>query len=58
MDIIRLFIGMIFVPNRRRTISVNDAKKVIEKLRSKRNRRSLTVGLFADQPIRDIIEIN
>ena len=51
------FIGMIFVPNRRRTISVNDAKKVIEKLRSKRNRRSLTVGLFADQPIRDIIEI-
>lgn len=52
------FIGMIFVPNRRRTVSVDDAKKVIGKLRPKSDKRSLTVGLFADQPLRDIIEIS
>ena len=52
------FIGMIFVPNRRRTISLDDAKKVIQELRPKSDKRSLTVGLFADQPIRDIIEIS
>ncbi|MQF64879.1 phosphoribosylanthranilate isomerase [SAR202 cluster bacterium AC-409-J13_OGT_754m] len=52
------FVGMIFVPNRRRSIAISDAKNIVERLQHVSKHRTLTVGLFANQPISAIIEIS
>lgn len=48
------FIGLVFVPNRRRLISVAQAKLIVEAVKGSRDNPPKMVGLFADQPIEEL----
>ncbi len=44
------FIGLVFVPNRRRRVSVDQARRVVEAVKAASDHPPKLVGLFADQP--------
>ena len=51
------FIGMVFVPKRRRTVSISEARAIVQVLNEMPKKLSQTVGLFANQPLYEVIEI-
>jgi len=51
------FIGMIFVPKRRRNVSVSGARAIVQALHGMPKKLPITVGLFANQPLLEVIEI-
>ena len=48
------FIGLVFVPKRRRLISVEQARQIVEAVKGARDNPPRMVGLFADQPIEEV----
>ena len=50
------FIGVVFVPERHRRITPDDAKEIVEAVREDRDRPPRMVGLFADQPLEEVNE--
>ena len=50
------YIGMVFVPERHRRITPNDAKDIVDAVRHDRDRPPRMVGLFADQPLEEVNE--
>ena len=51
------FIGMVFVPERRRRITPDDARDIVDAVRDGRDRPPRMVGLFADQPLQEVNEV-
>ena len=51
------FIGVVFVPERRRRLDVSSAKKIVKALRAAAGRTPKVVGLFADQSLDEVNEI-
>ena len=50
------FIGMVFVPNGRRRASLERARQVVDAVKSTGDTSPKLVGLFADQPLEEVIE--
>ena len=50
------FIGLVFVPERRRRLGVPGAAEIVEDLRTLVPEPPKAVGLFADQPLDEVIE--
>lgn len=50
------FMGLVFVPNRRRRISVEQAKRIVDAVKASGGNPPKTVGLFADQPMEEVCE--
>ena len=50
------FLGLVFVPERRRRLEVGDAAEIVASLRSTVSRPPRFVGLFADQPVHEVVE--
>ena len=48
------FIGLIFVPNRRRRISVEQARRIVDAVKATGENRPKAVGIFADQPLSEV----
>lgn len=48
------FIGLVFVPNRRRCLKVRDAEAIVSTLRESTQDPPKIVGLFADQPLEEV----
>ena len=48
------FIGMVFVPERHRRITPDDAKAIVDAVRSLDQPAPRMVGLFADQPLAEV----
>lgn len=48
------FIGLVFVPGRRRRLEVNEALKLVEGLKNGPGGTPQVVGLFADQPLEEV----
>ena len=48
------FIGMVFVPERRRRISPEAAKEIVDAVRNRAGASPQMVGLFADQPLEEV----
>ena len=48
------FIGMVFVPERRRRISPEAAKEIVDAVRNQAGASPQMVGLFADQPLEEV----
>jgi len=48
------FIGLVFVPNRRRRVEVTAAAEIVAGIRKIGRARPKVVGLFADQPLDDV----
>lgn len=51
------FIGMVFVPNRRRRLGVAEAKAIADGVRAVQANPPRLVGLFADQPLPEVNEV-
>ena len=51
------FIGMVFVPERHRRITPKEAKSIVSGVRSSSGNIPRAVGLFADQPIEEVVGI-
>ncbi len=51
------FIGMVFVPERRRRIMPDEAKNIVDAVRGLNGPSPRMVGLFADQPLEEVNEI-
>ena len=51
------FIGMVFVPERRRRITPDDAKGIVDAVRALDVPTPRMVGLFADQPLEEVNEV-
>ena len=50
------FIGVVFVPNRRRRVSVEQARRVVDAVKTASDDPPKLVGLFADQPLEEVRE--
>lgn len=50
------FVGMVFVPERHRRITPNDAKDIVNSVRALDAPAPRMVGLFADQPLEEVNE--
>jgi phosphoribosylanthranilate isomerase len=50
-------LGMVFVPEVRRTVNPKAASKMVAELRKDLGRETQFVGLFADQPVKQVIQI-
>ena len=50
------YIGMVFVPGRRRKIEPTVASEISEGLRQSSDTRPMSVGLFGDQPLTEVLE--
>ncbi len=50
------FIGMVFVPERHRRITWEDAKIIVDEVRGRKGPDPRMVGLFADQPLEEVNE--
>ena len=50
------FIGMVFVPERRRRISPDAAREIVDAVREMDSPSPRIVGLFADQPLEEVNE--
>ena len=50
------FIGMVFVPERRRRITAAAAKEIVDSVRELNEPHPSMVGLFADQPLKEVNE--
>ena len=50
------FIGLNFVPNRRRRVSVEQAHRMVDAVKSTSDNPPKLVGLFADQPLEEVRE--
>jgi phosphoribosylanthranilate isomerase len=48
------YIGLVFVPRRRRRLAVDSAQKLVAGLRRAGGNTPLLVGLFADQPLEEV----
>jgi phosphoribosylanthranilate isomerase len=48
------FIGLVFVPKRRRRVSVETAKSIVRGLKAATSSPPRIVGLFADQPLEEV----
>ena len=48
------YIGLVFVPNRRRRVSVEQARKIVGAVKAKSDNPPKLVGLFADQPLEEV----
>ncbi len=48
------FIGLVFVPGRRRRLELDEARKLVEGLKSGPGEIPRVVGLFADQPLEEV----
>ena len=48
------FIGLVFVPGRRRRLDLDEARKLVESLKSRPGEIPRVVGLFADQPLEEV----
>jgi len=48
------FIGLVFVPGRRRRLDLDEARKLVEGLKSSPGEIPQVVGLFADQPLEEV----
>ena len=48
------FVGLVFVPNRRRLISVEQARRIVEAVKRSGDNPPHMVGLFADQNIEEV----
>ena len=51
------FIGMVFVPERHRRITPDDAREIVDAVRSLDGPTPRMVGLFADQPLEKVNEV-
>ena len=51
------FIGMVFVPERHRRITPDDAKDIVDAVRALEGPSPRMVGLFADQPLEEVNEV-
>ena len=51
------FIGMVFVPERRRRITPGDARDIVDAVRGTDGPHPRMVGLFADQPLDEVNDI-
>ena len=51
------FIGMVFVPNRRRRLEVHEAKTIADGVRAAHANLPRLVGIFADQPLPEVNDI-
>ncbi len=51
------FIGMVFVPERHRRITPDDAKDIVNAVRALDTPAPHMVGLFADQPLEEVNEV-
>ena len=51
------FIGMVFVPERRRRITPGDAKDIVDAVRALDASSPRMVGLFADQPLEEVNDV-
>ena len=50
------FMGLVFVPNRRRRVSVEQAKRIVDAVKAASDNPPKLAGLFADQPIEEVRE--
>ena len=50
------YVGMVFVPGRRRRVEPADARVITDGLRAQGAGRPASVGLFGDQPLRDVLD--
>ena len=50
------YVGMVFVPGRRRRVDPADARTITDGLRAYGADRPATVGLFGDQPLEEVLE--
>ena len=50
------FLGLVFVPERRRRLEIGEAADIVASLRSTVSRPPRFVGLFADQPVHEVVE--
>ena len=48
------FVGLVFVPNRRRRLSQDKAQSIVDRLKERCDRPPRVVGLFADQPMNEV----
>ena len=48
------FIGLVFVPKRRRLVSVEQARRIVDAVKATGKNPPRVVGLFADQPLEDV----
>lgn len=48
------FIGLVFVPNRRRRLSIEEARDIVDGLRAAASSPPRIAGLFADQPLDEV----
>ena len=51
------YIGMVFVPERRRRITPDDARDIVDAVRALDAPHPRMVGLFADQPLEEVNEV-
>ena len=51
------FIGMVFVPERHRRITPDDAREIVDSVRSLDVQQPRMVGLFADQPLAEVNDV-
>jgi phosphoribosylanthranilate isomerase len=51
------FIGLVFVPERRRQIEVGSAKAIVSGLKARGDSAPKVVGLFADQPLEEVNQV-
>ena len=51
------FIGMVFVPERHRRITPDDARDIVDAVRSLDGPAPRMVGLFADQPLEEVNDV-
>ena len=51
------FIGLVFVPGRRRALGADNARRLISQLHEQTGANPRTVGLFADQPIEEVGQV-
>ena len=51
------FIGMVFVPERHRRITPDDAREIVDAVRSLDGPSPRMVGLFADQPLEEVNDV-
>ena len=50
------FMGLVFVPNRRRRIAVEQARRIVDAVKASSDNPPKLAGLFADQPIEEVRE--
>ena len=48
------FIGVVFVPNRRRRVSVEQGRRIVEAVKTAAENPPKVLGLFADQPLEEV----